>query len=560
MKTTTIRLSAVAAIVCSLSACSGLVERVENDAANNADRGKRLAQNTGKIERTGPHAQAVVFEKGIFIGKTANKLPVEKKLPAVFSEPAWFDRSVGSLQEFAERISTRSGVPTKVGADATQVAIRAQSAGGATIGQSPMGAMAPGLPPVPSAIPTMQGATGGQYGQGIVQPVRITYSSGDLKGLLDAAVARFGVSWKYEDGVVKFFHMESKTYSIRAVPGDASLNATVGSQTGNNGTSSGGGSSSSLGGTSSGTSQVSTSNAQSTQVTSSLSVWKGMQDSIGAMLSPGGKVVSSPATGTITVTETPDVLARVTEFVETQNALIGKQVMINATILRVANTEKENFGISWSLVWKDLQNKYGVTNKFTPDTGGSSFSGAIISPTSKWTGSSIVIDALSQQGTVNLETSASVTALNNQPTPIQVASQTTYLASSSTTTVPNAGTTTAITPGTVSSGFTMTILPSVMQDGSIIMQFQSDISALKNIRTITSGTASIEAPELDTRNFLQRVTMKSGETLIISGFEQTDGNINRSGVASPNNWILGGGRKGSYGKEVMVILLTPIVL
>lgn len=557
MKTTAIRLTTIAALVGTLSACSGLSERVENDAATNAERGKRLAQNAGKIEKAGPHAQAVIFEKGIFIGKTSNKLPVETKLPAVFSEPAWFDRSVGSLQEFAERISTRSGVPTKVGTDAAQIAARAQAAGGATIGQAPNGLMGSTLPPVPSAMPMAPGVGGG-FGQGVVQPVRITYSSGDLRGLLDSAVARFGVSWKYEDGVIKFFHMESKTYSIRAVPGDASLNATVGSQSGNSGTS--GGSSGVGGGSSSGATQVSTANAQSTQVSSSLSVWKGLQDSIGAMLSPSGKVISSPATGTITVTETPDVLARVTDFIETQNALIGKQVMINATILRVANTEKENFGISWNLVWSDLKNKYGVTNKFTPDAGGSSFSGAIISPTSKWTGSTLVIDALSQQGTVNLETSASVTALNNQPTPIQVASQTTYLASSSTTTVPNAGTTTAITPGTVSSGFTMTILPSVMQDGTIIMQFQSDISALKGIRSITSGTATIEAPELDTRNFLQRVTMKSGETLIISGFEQTDGNINRSGVAAPDNWLLGGGRKSSYGKEVMVILLTPVVL
>ena len=542
------------AMVASLYGCSGLTTKVEEDAAALQERGGRLARSAGTIQGTTKSGEPIVYSKSIFIGKTAQKIVSEPQLPAVFAEPAWFDRSVSSLQEFAERITTRSGIPTKVGLDASNVASRtmANLSNGATTGVGGAGM----LPPVPMVGGGNQMAVGG-IGSGVVQPIRITYPSGTLKGLLDSAAARFGVSWRYQDGAIKFFHMESRTFSIRAVPGDAVLNATVGSSSGSSGSS---GASTGSGTTTATTSQVTATNQASTQVSSQLSVWKGLQESIGAMISTSGKVVASPATGSITVTETPDVLARVAEFVESQNALIGKQVLINATILRVANTQKENFGVSWTMVWSDLKKKYGITNKFAADTGTSAFSAAIIDATSKWNGSSVLIDALSQQGTVSLETSASITALNNQPTPVQVANQVTYIAQSSTTSVANTGTTTAVTPAVVSSGFTMTVLPSVMADGSIIMQFQSDISALKQIRQITSGNVTIEAPELDTRNFLQRVTMKSGETLIISGFEQTDGNANRSGVGTPQNWALGGGIKSNTGKEVMVILLTPVVL
>ena len=552
MKPSKLKLTVLALAVTALTGCSGLANRVEEDAKVNSEKGTRYARDTGRVQATSKSGESIVYEKSIFIGKAIQKITVEEQLPAIFSESAWFDRSVSSLQEFAERITTRSGVPTKVSQDAILISARAMSSNNTTSGQLPTGMPGVALPPVPT-VNGMQGAYGAN-----VQPVRITYPSGNLKGLLDSAASRFGVSWKYQDGYIKFFHMDSKTFSIRAVPGDAILTATVGSTSGSTGT--GGSNSSSISGTTNSSSQVATSNSASTQVNSTLSVWRGLQESIAAMISSTGKVVSSPATGTITVTETPDILNVVTEFIETQNALIGKQVMINATILRVSNTEKENFGVSWGLVWSDLSKKYGITNKFATETGSSSFSAAIIDATSKWNGTSLVIDALSQQGTVNLETSASITALNNQPTPVQVANQTTYVAQSSTTTVTNAGTTTSLIPGVVSSGFTMTVLPSVMHDGTIIMQFQSDISALKQIRSITSGGSTIEAPELDTRNFLQRVKMKSGETLIISGFEQTDGNAKRDGVGNPNNWLMGGGIKSSYGKEVMVILLTPVVL
>ena len=112
-------------------------------------------------------------------------------------------------------------------------------------------------------------------------------------------------------------------------------------------------------------------------------------------------------------------------------------------------------------------------------------------------------------------------------------------------------------PGTVSAGFNMSILPHVLANGTVLLQFSTDISALNNIREVQSGTSKIETPEIDTRNFLQRVAMKSNETLIISGFEQTDDNLDRRGPGSARNVALGGGVKAASAKESIVILITP---
>jgi type IVB pilus formation R64 PilN family outer membrane protein len=106
----------------------------------------------------------------------------------------------------------------------------------------------------------------------------------------------------------------------------------------------------------------------------------------------------------------------------------------------------------------------------------------------------------------------------------------------------------------------MSILPHVLANGTVMLQFSTDISSLRGLRTVTSGGSTIETPEMDTRNFLQRVSMKSNETLIISGFEQTDDNLDEQGVGQPKNMWLGGGYKAKSNREVIVILITPTTM
>jgi hypothetical protein len=100
----------------------------------------------------------------------------------------------------------------------------------------------------------------------------------------------------------------------------------------------------------------------------------------------------------------------------------------------------------------------------------------------------------------------------------------------------------------------------VLNNGTVMLQFSTDISSLRALRRVVSGGSAIETPELDTRNFLQRVAMKSGETLVISGFEQFEDGIKGQGVGNPGNFLFGGGYKAETGKEVIVILITPITM
>ncbi|WP_136416897.1 PilN family type IVB pilus formation outer membrane protein [Herbaspirillum sp. ST 5-3] len=532
-----------------LSACANLAGDIESRVDDTQSKAEKLVKDVG---RTAPgvvakSAPLVEHEDGIWLGKNIVKVG-QPTLPTVFHQPATFDRTVASLAEFAERIAIRSGIPTKVTPDALAVSSGASMSPAAKLApRGPASWGGPSSVPPPPGVPM---AAGHGHAQ---DPIRIEYSRGTFKGLLDVAAARFGVYWKYVNGTIQFFHTESRTFQITAIPGDSTFNASVAS-----GATSTGGTDGGYGGGSG----VSSNNSQKTAVSSNLSVYSSMEKSIGSMLSAHGKVVTSPATGTITVVDTPDTLERVAAFIDDENKALARQVVINVTVLAVTLNNTDQYGINWDLVYKGLRQRYGIQNTLSlnPVNGTNFAAGILATSTSNFAGSSLVMKALSEQGKVRRQTTASVVTLNNQPVPVQVAKQTSYLKSSQTTITPLVGATTTLTPGMVTSGFNMSILPHVLANGTVLLQFSTDISALRGIRTVTSSNSSIESPELDTRNFLQRIAMKSNETLIISGFEQTDDNLDNQGVGTPKNFLFGGGFKAATNKEVIVILITPTTM
>jgi len=552
--------------------CTGLSQRIADSAKRDAEHGHALAADAEQGHIAVHALDDVVVNNGIWLSGRTVKLGTDAALPPIFAQPATFDRSVSSLQEFAERITRLTQLPTKVAPDASSAAERtleAAAGGGArsgTAGGNAMGAAAV-KPPLP---PTRGGAPAAGFGP---VPLHVVYSSGDLKGLLDSACAQFGVYWKFANGVVDFYFTDTRTFQVSAVPGDSAVKANVVSAANNDngnsgGMNGGGGTSGTIGssagsGGSSGTG-VSSDNTSTTQVNSQLSIFGSLDAAIKAMLSPYGHVVSSPATGSISVTDTPDSLERVGRFMEEQNRTMSRQVMINVTVLSVTLSDQDSYGIDWTAVYQTLGTQFGLANTFAPTlTNPVSFSAAVITPNSRANGTKAMIAALSEQGKVRRKTSASVTTLNNQPVPVQVATQQGYLASISTTNTANVGSQTSLTPGTVTTGFNMTLLPHVLDDGTVLMQFYTNLSSLIALQQVSSGgnnPLQIQTPEIDTRNFLQRVAMKSGATLVISGYEGTNDNLTQSGVGKAQNYLLGGGFNAGRSRDIIVILITPITM
>lgn len=447
------------------------------------------------------------------------------------------NRRFTSLSEAVSYITALTSIPTS-----TSVPVSSLSTT-----NTAMNGNISSLPPAPTGVmPTMNNGLPNSFNN---MGATVAYN-GKLSGLLDLVAARYNVSWEWEGNGIRFFKTKSKTFRLAALPGDTSLKSTVGTQS-----STGGGS----------TDSSSSSSASSSQEAgfqfSGLSVWKGIEDSVKTMLSTDGKITVTSATGTITVDDTPLVLERVTRFIDEQNVALSRQVVINIKVLSVNLSGSHEYGINWNAVYNNVNKSLGFTlsNAISPAAGATNLTFKVLSG-SMWDGSSAMIDALSKQGKVSQITSASMVTLNNQPAPIQVGKQTSYLASSQTTLgTAGAGNTTTLQPGKLTTGFSMNMLPHILDSNKLMLQYSGDISSLTKIDTVTSGGSSIQTPEVDTRNFLQRVIMNGGETLVVTGFEQFNLSGDTQGVGDAENVAVGGGVKTKHDKSVLVVLIQPVL-
>ena len=391
---------------------------------------------------------------------------------------------------------------------------------------------------------------------------------GSLSGFLDVAAARFGVSWEWSGNAINLFRYTTRTFRLTALPGDSSMSSVVTSTSG--GTSGSGSSSSAASGSGANVGGTSTSGV----AINSLSVWTAINDAIKGMLTTRGAVAVNAATGTVMVTDTPQVLDRVAKFIDMQNASLSKQVLVNVRVLAVDMDQADSYGINWSAVYTALGDRYRLSAAgpaFAANTGAGLFGAHILGnplaasngTSSQWRGSNAFISALSQQGRVSQVTSTSLLTLNNQPAPLQVGRQIAYLASAATTLTSGFGSTTTLTPGLVTTGFSMSVVPHILDKGKLMLQFSINISSLFKLEKVTSGegatASSIQTPQIDTRHFLQRVMLNTGDTLILTGFEQDRLQNDHTGTGDARNVALGGGVNAESKRTTLVILIQPIV-
>ena len=114
------------------------------------------------------------------------------------------------------------------------------------------------------------------------------------------------------------------------------------------------------------------------------------------------------------------------------------------------------------------------------------------------------------------------------------------------------------------SGFSMSVNPRVMSDGKVSMRFAVDMSQLNEIVDFSVGDkndgSKIQLPDKTSKNFVQRVTVGSGQTMMIAGFERAEVNAKTTSLAGKNSWFAGGSRSGGNKKVMTMILLTPYIM
>lgn len=381
---------------------------------------------------------------------------------------------------------------------------------------------------------------------------------GPLGGLLDNITARTGFSWRTDHGAVVFYLTETRTFQFAFLNTRVNSNASVSS-----------GSTSSMGTSGGGDNSVSgdSSSSQKTTTLQDRDAYEDIRKTMETILTPEkGRYWLSESTGVLTVTDTPQVLETVSHYVDEQNREMNRQVQLSVKVLSVSNTRNEQFGIDWGLVYKSLQQVGATLNNAGGDIAGATSAGVSILDTAtgsapRFSGSSLLIKALSEQGDISVVTSQDSTVTNLTPVPIQMADQTVYVAGSATTTTTDVGATTTLTPGMITTGFNMTLLPLIRQAGDVQLQVNFNLSDPPTIRSFTSkdGNSYIEMPYTKLRSLSQKVNLRAGQSLVLTGFSQDNTAVRKSGTFTPGNFFFGGGRKGEHGRSTLVIIITPLL-
>lgn len=483
--------------------------------------------------------------------------------------PITFNPKSGvSITEFARIVTNLCGIPVNVTSDAIAAlngtlgsggggggANNGATLGGAALSQNDPNAELP--PPFISnnmTSPSMgnQASLFSNIDNSVISGV--SWVDKPVSGLLDLVTLRLGLGWKYENNAVSIFYLDTKVMHLYAMPGTSKMETNVKSGSSSSGSSDGG--------------FTSDGSEQSTELNFETNMIEDIIKVLESMITPGvGRLSVSGSTGTVAVTDRPQTLRAIEAYIDQENKRITRQVLLNVKVLSVSVNNQDAVGLDWNVVYQHLD-RYGVLMGGGSELGGGmagqGFNGSlgIINSNSRYDGTRAFIDALSSQGQVSTVASPSVVTMNLKPAPILVGQQTSYLAKVSTTQLSggdSSNSTQELIPGTITTGFNMTLLPYLMKGPEMILQYSINLSDLTAMREISSGENRIQLPDLNNRIFSQSVKMRSGQTLILSGFDQSNTEKSTAGVGDPGFFLFGGKGSQRTKRDVIVVLITPIV-
>lgn len=408
------------------------------------------------------------------------------------------------------------------------------------------------------------------------ETVPVNYA-GKLSGLLNYISNRYSVWWRYKGGIITFFTKETRVFTIYALPTETQLSA-------------------SLTGTTMGANGADGSASSSLSTSADLKLWDSIEQGIEQVVGEDGKISFSRTTGTVTVTASPFIMRKVAAYVANWNEKLTRQVAISLKVLQVTVSREDNYGFDLRTVFnsKDISGTF-TSPYYIDSTGGSGAASALglmsmtlINPNSKWKDTAAVIQAFSTLGKTALVTSSSVTTMNNKVAPVQITTSENYVKETNVTTSGSGSDKSVdvdMETDTLNYGFSMEILPRILDHGRLIVLFSLTISDLISLEQFSSNSGSqngsgedegedgeeneytgdrdttiVQLPKMQMRGFMQEIAMRSGSTLVLTGFEKVQDMTKSSGIGKPKLSLLGGQAYNSNARDVLVILLTPEVL
>ena len=452
-----------------------------------------------------------------------------------------------------------------------------------------------------------------------------------LERMMAALLEAHDVAWTEEGGLIRVHNTQTRMYQIDYLrlsrKGTGKSNATLGSgatgggqggggggQGGGGGGGQGGGGGGQGGGqggggqSGGGTSFGSGSSSVNLTAEDTIDFWKELTDEIGFMLTPAGKTSLSinKTAGIVQITDRPSAIKRVEHYLDSVGKNVHRQVEIEAKLYDVTLSDQFQFGIDWvhavkayggALALGGATLPVGIGGAQLQDSalGGLNRFGIVGTSASTTPGGNpttlvfqnfntvAAVNALKQQGSVEVISTPRIRTLNNQTALIKVGEEVPFF-NTTTTILPGttAGTSTILQETAVSSitiGTILSITPQVSSDDWISLDISPVLTSLKSVVTLSSsggggggtggggggsGASGATAPDLDTKQASTLVRVRDGTTVVLGGLIQTQKARNATKVPLLGDipWLgkLFTGTLKANQKKELVIFVTPTII
>lgn len=535
-----LRLTLVASVVASLAGCGTYTANSEvKKTASDAELAVLRYKNTtlARIESTkSPTKDFAQDVNAPWLAGKAIPLSKEMTLPAVLRQRLNLSSnsvdalgrtkitalspdcnpSTYTLPRLASCITSLIGVPVRVKPDALLPAEKFVQRGGAT-----------------TTTPTAASA-----GPGVLNVAPVDM---ELNTLLDLADAHFGVFHRVTaNGTVEIFRIETKVLRIKALAQKVTTKVVNPSGFGD------------------------TSNT--TYENTATDVLASMKTTLLVMGTIAGTVDINPEAKTVVVTDTPEAIARMETFIDSENKRLNRRVTLVFEQLFVSSKNGAEAAVDWSLL-------YGKLSTATPNTfsspgnvgsGSAGSAGFSVRGTGAFSGTTLLINALNEMGLFVTRRTFPISTINGNAATIGLPTVFDYVAqvqSNSVTSTSGTVTAPSVTQKEDKFGVFLTVTPEAHDDGQISISVNmSDRSGTLTPYTVQVGGAgtTIQQRNIQETNLTGRSILRTGVPHVIGGLDEMINTSKQRRLDENAPIILGGSDAINQSQRRIILVVTAV--
>lgn len=365
--------------------------------------------------------------------------------------------------------------------------------------------------------------------------VTLDFRNLTLEKSMEAILDTFGYYAEIDRGLIRVRKIKTEFFNVDYVrlvrTGNGNIGAVISSSSGGGGGIAPAGAAAPPGGGAAGGSAADGASV-SISKSDTIKFWDELEEQLKSLLSPVGKLAVNRTVGNIMVSDHKYNVDNVGTYLQHLKRTLHLQVDLEAQIFEVVFNDEFHFGIDWQNVMASVE-KWAIssgggavgipTSRLIVDNpiGGLTPSPPALSLAITKDQSRVLIQALKEQGHLEVVSQPRIRTLNNQSALVKVGTDKPFFRKTSFVTAGTGPvqTSTDVQVQTITIGTVLSVTPQISEDGWITMDISPVITRLVDS---VEGPEESTAPEVDIKQTSSLVRIREGTTVVIGGLIQNE--------------------------------------